>query len=239
MGKFKIYPLDLGNVTRPCERIGLHYQPGVPFTYPVLAFYITDGERKIMLDCGGPETVCEAKMPYSQTEEQRITHQLAKLGVSPDEIEMVVITHLHWDHAGNNHLFPNAKFYVQKDEIRDAAAPELKIFAGSYDYEQIFKTRYNVVDGDCQILDGIRVIKTPGHSMGSQSVIIDTEKGEYLLAGDLIGMFECMDFEPWVANSLHINLLDYYNSFEKVRKTGAFILPGHDYKVFEHAVYPF
>ena len=67
MGKFKIYPLDLGHAPRPCERIGLHYQPGVPFTYPVLAFYITDGERKIMLDCGGPETVCEAKMPYSQT----------------------------------------------------------------------------------------------------------------------------------------------------------------------------
>lgn len=238
MAKYKIYPMHVGDLQRQKSNLLFMKYPGEKVLFPLICWYITDGERHIMVDTG--ETPPDGRwQPSYRTPEQNPAQVLKRMGVDPLSITEVIFTHLHWDHAGNNHLFPNAKFYVQKDEIRDAAAPELKIFAGSYDYEQIFKTRYNVVDGDCQILDGIRVIKTPGHSMGSQSVIIDTEKGEYLLAGDLIGMFECMDFEPWVANSLHINLLDYYNSFEKVRKTGAFILPGHDYKVFEHAVYPF
>ena len=236
MGKFKIYPLDLGNITRPCERIGLHYQPGVPFTYPVLAFYITDGEHKIMLDCGGPETVCEAKMPYSQTEEQRITNQLAKLGVSPGEIEMVVITHLHWDHTWNLNLFKNAKFVVQKRELEYSVTP-CEVHKLTYcHWWRLYEINFTVIDGDMQLMDGLSVITTPGHTPGSQSVVVETEAGTFVYIADLSNLDDT--WEKRIPSGEICSIPDSFDSFHKVQRIANYVLTGHEPEVLRHSVYP-
>ena len=94
------------------------------------------------------------------------------------------------------------------------------------------------LDGDSQIMDGIRVITTPGHTLGSQSVVVDTEAGPHIIAGDLIGLLECYEHDPMFVNGIHIDLRDYFASLERVKAIGGVVLPGHDYRVFEHNVYP-
>lgn len=233
---YKIYPIHVGTITRPKSNMVYMRGADQPWDFPLIIWYVTDGKRNIIVDTGGTPPDGRYK-PYVCPENQQPEYALKAAGVKPDFVTDVILTHLHWDHAGNNVLFRNASFYVQRKELQYAAAP-LKIHEGSYDKTLVFNTRYEVLDGDTEIMDGISVIATPGHSPGSQSVLINTRSGPYMLAGDLIGLYECMDYDPMAVNSIHTDLFSYYKSLDRVRKMGCHILPGHDIKVLEKICYP-
>ena len=235
-GKYSIYPLHLGDLVRQKSNIAYMREPGMKITFPVIAFYLTDGNSKILVDNGG-SAPDHRYQPYTRTPDQEPSVVLRRLGVEPSGITDVILTHLHWDHAGNNALFPNAKFYVQRSELQYAVAP-LVIHQTSYDYDLVFKTKYEVLDAEEEILPGISVITTPGHSPGSQSVIVDTIAGRYLIAGDLIGLYECYESNPMIVNGIHTDLIAYYKSLAKVKACNCILLPGHDPLVLQHAVYP-
>jgi len=212
--------------------------PGKKITIPLLAWLLYDGSRYVLVDTGGTPADGIHYMPYTQDPGCTLSEQLLQHGVAPDEIRTVIMTHLHWDHAGNNNLFPNATFYVQRRELEYAASP-LAIQKNAYNHSLVFQTNYHVVDGPCQITEGISVIPTPGHSPGSQSVIVQTEVGNYLIVGDLICLYACMERDPMIINGLHTDLFEYYDSIEKVVSTGFPILPGHEPKILEHLAYPY
>ncbi len=236
MGKFKIYPLECGSATRSSERVGLHFNPGVPYTYPILAFYLTDGEHKILIDAGGPEKVCEAKMPYSQTPDQHILKQLEKINVSPDEIELVIITHLHWDHTWNLALFKNAEFIVQKRELEYSVTP-VPVHRLTYcHWWRLYKTNYTIVEGDTEIMDGLSVMLTPGHTPGSQSVVIDTEAGTFVYISDLANLDE--HWEKKIPSGVICSITDTFDSFKKVQRVADYVLTGHEPEAVKHPVYP-
>lgn len=237
MGKFTLYPLHLGTITRRKSLMAFNLDPEKFIDLPVIAWYLTDGQKKILVDTGGPVPDGVHYMPYTQTEEQRLDRQLQKVGVTPEEIESVILTHLHWDHSSNNHLFPQAKFYVQKAELQYAVAP-IPPQINSYDLPLIFQTKYEILDGDTQFTDGIELILTPGHSPGSQTVLVDTEKGVYALTGDLLNLIECWNMSPKVPNGWHVDLADCYRSFDKVEKRADVVMPGHEPTILDHPRYP-
>ena len=103
MANFKIYPLHLGTLIRK-EKM------------PIVAFYLTDGQHRVLVDTGGIPADGVSMMPYFQEPDQTLEAQLAALDVDPASIDTVLISHMHWDHMSNNHLFPNAKIYVQRAE---------------------------------------------------------------------------------------------------------------------------
>ena len=226
MASFKIYPISLGRTVRA----GLET--------PILSYYVTDGTNRIVVDTGGIPADGVCHMPYYQEADETLDQKLLSMGVSLDSVNMVILTHLHWDHMSNNHLFPNAKFYVQKAELQYAVAP-IPIHIPAYDLQLIFKTKYEILDGDEEIIPGLSVLLVPGHSPGSHCVIVDTEAGKYAIAGDFINQYECWESNPRICGNVHTDLVAYYESFKKLEKACDFILPGHDYKVLEHKVYPY
>jgi glyoxylase-like metal-dependent hydrolase (beta-lactamase superfamily II) len=237
MGKYTIYPLHCGDLIRGSERLGLHFRPGVPFSYPIIAWYLTDGTHKVMVDTAGPPEM-EEKMPMSVKPEQLISNALGRLGVTPGEIEVVITTHLHWDHSYNNDLFPNAKFYVQRKELAYSVTA-LPIHAETYlHWERFLKTPYLMLDGDADILDGISVITTPGHTPGSQSVVVDTTAGTFVLISDLVNTNDFWEAEPKIAGGVHHDLSDCFASFDKVSRIADYVLTGHDPKIVTHRSYP-
>lgn len=237
MPNYTIFPLHVGDLTRQKSNLAYMQEPGVKIDFPLICWYLTDGVRKLMVDTGGTPPD-HRWQPHTRTPEQDPARALECLRVHPEEITDVIMTHLHWDHAGNNHLFPNAKFYVQRAELEEVENPPVKMFAGSYDKDVVARTKYIALEGDCELWEGIRVITTPGHSMGSQSVIVDTAGGPHVIVGDLVGLFECYEHDPMFVNGIHIDLRDYYRSLERVKAIGGTVLPGHDYKVFQHTSYP-
>jgi len=93
----------------------------------------------------------------------------------------VINTHLHFDHCGQNAVFKHAPFHVQRQEL-DRARRESKPLLDWFDFAG---ARFELLDGDTQIAEGVRVIATPGHTVGHQSVMVATgAQGEELMIGD-------------------------------------------------------
>src|SRR5260370_14631244 len=118
-----------------------------------------------------------------------VADALRKNDVDPSDIRWVINSHLHFDHCGQNAVFPQAPFYVQREEYErrhryaDTPAAWLE-YAGAH---------YELLDGKREIVPGVKVITTPGHTPGHQSVAVDTTPGRPLMVGDAcwtLGMCE-------------------------------------------------
>ncbi len=106
-----------------------------------------------------------------------IADALAEFGVTPDDVALVVNSHLHFDHCGNNSLFKRAHFFVQQAELLVARA-------GQYTIEAWFDfpgAQIVAVDGDAELVEGIQLLATPGHTPGHQSVLVQTKQGQELI----------------------------------------------------------
>ena len=105
---------------------------------------------------------------------------LAEHDLSPADVRIVINSHLHFDHCGQNAVFKHAPFYVQRSELDRARRAET-VAAQWFDFTG---ARFELLDGDAQIAEGVRVVATPGHTVGHQSVIVDTPDGGAVMIGD-------------------------------------------------------
>ena len=105
---------------------------------------------------------------------------LAEHDLSPADVRIVVNTHLHFDHCGQNAVFKHAPFYVQRVELERARAQN----AVTSQWFDFAGAKFELVDGDAEVADGVRVVATPGHTSGHQSVIVDSGDGEAVMIGD-------------------------------------------------------
>jgi N-acyl homoserine lactone hydrolase len=113
--------------------------------------------------------------------EEAIVTRLAGVGVRADDVAIVVNSHLHFDHAGNNGAFPNATFIVQGEHL--AFAKGNPSFPGVY--WDIPELTYVPVAGRTRVAPGVEVVPTPGHAVGHQSLVVDLpETGRVVLCGD-------------------------------------------------------
>jgi len=120
-------------------------------------------------------------MRVAMQPEDAIVARLEALGVKPDQVAIVVNSHLHFDHAGNNGAFPHATFVVQAEHL--AFAKGKPNFPGVY--WDIAELRYLPVTGRTRVATGVEVVPTPGHAPGHQSLVVDlAETGRVVLTGD-------------------------------------------------------
>lgn len=137
---------------------------------------------------------------YGLSEANPLLDQLALLGVQPQDISLVVHTHLHFDHAGLNTrlvegrllpTFPKARHIVQKQELEDALHPHERSQA-SYRLENVEplaeQGRFEVVEGEAELLPGLRVLPAPGHTLGMQVVELASEGQRLAYTGDLVAL---------------------------------------------------
>ena len=225
MANYKIYPLNLGKLIRNNAET------------PIVAFYLTDGVNKVIVDTGGVPADGKKFMPYFQEPGQRIEEALAILGVDPAEINIVINTHFHWDHMSNNHLFVNARHYVQRAEYQYALAP-IPTDEWSFDKSKLIAIKWNLLDGDEQIADGLYGMWVGGHTPGSMCVIVDTEKGKAALTSDFITDYAQWEHEPKLAGKVYTDIVEYYRGIKKLEKACDYIIPGHNFEVLTHKVFP-
>jgi glyoxylase-like metal-dependent hydrolase (beta-lactamase superfamily II) len=207
--------------------------------FPIICWLIEMNGAKIIVDTGsnGPNDTAEYHKPLSRTKQQELPFLLDLLGVHPGDVDLVILTHLHWDHCHNNHLFLNAEFLVQRTELRYAIAP-LPLHAHAYDLAPIVNTKYKVINGDKQLANGISVVCTPGHTPGFQSVLVEGPHRRVLIASDTIPLFENWCEKPPRPSGVFDDLEQYYSTFEKIHSLNTdLVLPGHDIKVFDHKEY--
>lgn len=259
MAFYTIRPLKVGKISYYRGAFSSnqeHYKEREDF--PVLIFLIEGNGRKILMDTGSGDPALESMHisnhgpGIERKPEEAPDQALKSVGVDPSEIDTVIISHLHWDHCYNNHLFPQADFYVQKKELIDAVCP-LPKFKVTYEtfYTGVVPpwarqaTKWKIIEGDYELCEGIRLVTLPGHSHGLQGALIDTEKGQYLLPSDAVPIQDCIaNIREGVygLSSLCADVEAFYASFERMRKMtedGVTILPSHDFITLEHPVYPY
>lgn len=237
MASLRIHPLHLGTITREKSSFGYRLEPGQKVEAPLIAWYIEGASKRILVDTGGADpSEVPRRSPYRRDKNQSIDNALRKLGLRCSEIDIVIITHLHWDHCGGTDKFPDAQIIVQEEELISARSP-LPLYYFE-DYKRfVDNINYTVISGDKQLVEGVTVFFTPGHTYGMQGVLVDAETRKYFIASDTIGLFECLNREPPLISGVYVDLRKYYDSLAKITKLSAFILPGHDFKVFGKEIY--
>jgi len=233
-----IHPLHVGSITRQKMVFGYFLEPGKVIDAPLISWYIEGPDKRILVDTGGgdPSKAHPRWTPYKRQADQSIENALKKVGRRCEDIDIVVVTHLHWDHCAGNGLFPKAKFIIQKEELRSACSP-FPIVKHFYIKNIIEDIKYTIISGDKKIADGVTAILTPGHTYGLQGILVEAQKRRYFIAGDTVCLFENLESCPPLISGIYVDSEKYYKSLQKIAKLSAFVLPSHDFKVLERKVY--
>lgn len=194
---YAIHPIELATLTGPKDTLTYRVDRDKQVTFPVLAFLLVaadaDDETAVLVDTGIKPADSEffedffGEVGPPGGGPEPLIEGLADHGVEPADVDEVILTHLHHDHASNTDLFPDATFYVQETEL-DAAEDPPAVLADSYaesNLRSLEELDVRVVDGDHSLRDGIELLSTPGHTQGSQSVVVETADGPYVLISDL------------------------------------------------------
>ncbi|MFB7992313.1 N-acyl homoserine lactonase family protein [Streptomyces sp. NPDC056002] len=217
---------------------------GETLDIPLIMFVIQGGGAPVIVDTGADfdRAVTHHGIRMEQTPEERPEAALRALGVDPADVGVVVNTHLHWDHSSNNHLFPNARIVVQQREIDYASDPvpwHRRQFEHLPDLTAAWRRaedRIDAIDGNREVAPGISVVALPGHTPGSQGVIVEAETTRYLLAGDCVDLYENWEGDAedeHIPSGFFTDIVAYKNSLDLIEKLGCEVVPSHDPLVVE------
>jgi glyoxylase-like metal-dependent hydrolase (beta-lactamase superfamily II) len=209
-----------------------------PLDYYVWA--ITGGGRTYIVDTGFDEAM---GIKRNRTLVRPIADGLKAIGIAPDTVEDIIVSHLHYDHTGNYDLFPRAKYHLQDAEMAYATGRCMchAVLKTPFEEEDIvamvrklFAGRVAFHDGVDEIAPGITVHKIGGHSKGLQCVRVKTRRGHVVIASDtahLYNHFEQRRVFPTTYNLAEV--LEGYDQLRKLAASPAHIIPGHDPEVLK------
>jgi N-acyl homoserine lactone hydrolase len=206
---------------------------GESFKQVVYAWYIEGPKEKMIVDTGISAEYLIQKRGFPARNLQSLESGLNRVGLSPADIDLVILTHLHSDHVGQGGKFTKAKFIVQKDELEFAQNPHPTV-AMQYLGELFDGLNFEVVEGDTPICDEVSVISTPGHTPGGQSVTVKTAEGTAIISG-LCTIRENFDPpEPFSKTmpvypiGLFVDLFKMYDNLLKIKNAADIIISNHD-----------
>ncbi len=220
------------------------------YNLPVMCVLIEHEGRYILYDTGcNMKSMEDYWFPQLQDMyalhqeiEQNLEIQLAMCGVRKEQIDTVIISHMHFDHTGNISMFPNARFYVPKADFMYAQTA-VRVTHNPMEYFGYLKkdldlvNNYILVDEDFELLPGLEVKCFPGHAPGVLGLVIHLEKdGTFIFPMDAVYTSEIYG-PPAKAAGLVFDREKYFKSIEKIRflqeKYNAKMIPGHDADIFK------
>lgn len=247
---FKIIPIlqCINHDATPLSRWIFRYPATEDVVKLHFGFCALKSEKEtILVDCGvaNNDELAKIKWPISFDGNTRTFPEILNdAGIDITEITKVILTHLHWDHAWNVDKLPNAKIYVQKTELMHSVIP-YGIEQPNYGYMPTpgyenppftrVINRMVPVDGEAEIVPGVRVIPTPGHTVGSQSILVDTKDGTYAIIGDLSNLKK--GYDEGYLPALYYSMGDCYESQKRLAQEDAEVLCFHDPKTYSRKTY--
>ena len=166
---------------------------------------------------------------------------LKAIGIDPDKVENVIVSHLHYDHTGNYELFPRARYHLQDGEMayatgRHMCHAHLRIPFETEDVvamvRKVFAGRVTFHDGADEMAPGVTLHRIGGHSKGLQSVRVKTRRGYVVLAADAIHLYQHLDEGRIFPITYNVGeVLEGYETIRRLASSRDHIVPGHDPQV--------
>lgn len=213
--------------------------PGLMVPVPI---WLIEGEDKtILIDTGLGD--CDEVMAMqgeygidyiaTKSKDEEIVTALAQKGLKPEDIDVVALTHLHFDHIGNNELFSKARFVVQKDEVPFLVSPPP--FATFYYREWQHKLtsisdRLDTIEGNYRLSKNVELIKVGGHAAGQMVVMVNTALGKVCIGSDFYYNYTNID-RSWPMGPLW-SVQQWIDNDRWVKSNCDIILPNHDFALF-------
>lgn len=219
-----------------------HFIGGDPHDAPMPMDYFVwaavSPERTYIIDTGFTAEVAERR---KRTYLRCPVESLKLLGIDPDTVEDVVISHLHYDHVGSFHKFARAKFHLQEREMHYACGRYMRHarLRHSFEAEDVvgivrmnFAERVVFHDGDAELSPGVTLHACGGHSMGLQCVRVGTARGPVVLASDVSHFYENMEKGRPFTTAFHVgDMLEGFDRLRALAPSPKHIVPGHDPEV--------
>ena len=249
----KFWPLLTGTHTYEKTVSTRHRGQGEMIIAPILAYLIETANGRILYDVGCDHRKLQDPAlrqrfyggfpfePPVMREEDRLPARLAVLGLSPKDVDVVFLGHLHFDHAGGLHEFYHAELHVHERELEAAREPADDAYFAD-DFAAVKSWRCACCDYD--LVPGVRAIETPGHTAGHMSMLVELPQGApILLCGDAADLTENLEDE--VAPGLCYRddetqaLASIRGLKQLAKETGAKLWPNHDLPFFlAHSRFP-
>lgn len=227
MQEYTIHPMAVG-VNETDQGIMTYLREyGKRIVLPIYSFYLKGGDQHILVDTGLEEFIASDSIIRScGFDILEFEDALAVFDLKPEDIDVIIHTHLHNDHCENDYKCRNATVYVQRAEfefLRNPHPIDHRYFPDILDDVKVVTK-----EGDAEITDGIDVVFSPGHTVGGQSVAVNTAKGKAIITG-----FCCNDKNfpktgPAITPGVHINAMDAYDSIRKIKNMADILIPLHD-----------
>ena len=240
MSLYKIHPIVMGTKIFDKGMMTYQHDYGKTYTIPIYCWYLEGGDKKIIVDTG------EMSPIQSEDREKAIGGKIYKFeeglglwGVTPEDIDIVIHTHLHNDHCENDYKCENAIFFVHQNEIKRIHDPHPLDFRYLEDYilEVEENGQIKPVSKDQEILPGICVIHTPIHTDGGLTVLIETPQGKAAITGFCVIMenfyppkeIKAMEMDV-IPPGTHVNTYESYDIMLKIKEMADVLLPLHEPK---------
>jgi 4-pyridoxolactonase len=235
----RVFILDSGTMMIDRSQLLWNVDCGVRLRFPIYSVLVEHDDGLFLFDTGFDlehvSRVFPAEQPL-QSEDQGILQQLGLCGFAPGDVSYVVNSHLHFDHVGGNRHFPAAKTLVSKAELRQAKVPEtFERYAYSDQSFDHPDAAFELLEGDVELADGLRLFETPGHSAGHYSLLVEPPSGESLLfAFDAAYAHESLD--RLIPSGFHLDPTAAVRSLRRLnslaRAHSARIFVAHDMAAF-------
>jgi glyoxylase-like metal-dependent hydrolase (beta-lactamase superfamily II) len=192
-------------------------------------------ERTILIDTGFTQDVAaRRKRDFLRCP----VDVLSLIGMDPETVTDVVLTHLHYDHAGNFHRFPAARFHLQGAELGYATGSYMRFprLSHSFEVEDVcgivklnYAQRVTLHDGPAELASGISVHPTGGHTAGLQCVRVRTRRGSVVIASDVAHFYENFEKRRPFSSAFHVGqMLEGFETLDDLAPSREHIVPGHD-----------
>lgn len=207
----------------------------IPMAIDYFVWIAIGRERVILIDTGFNEAMARKR---HRTFLRDPIDSLQLLGVRAEDLNDVILTHFHYDHAGNFARFPNAMFHIQDKEMAFATGRHMpyRIFGAPYEVDEVtglvrkvYDGRVAFHDGDAEIASGITVHHVGGHTAGLQFVRVFTKRGWVVVASDVTHFYESFQKNRPLPQVFSVgDTVQGYQRLRDLAPTEAHIVPGHD-----------
>lgn len=238
---FELFAIRLGRVDRPARDNFLNGPAREGMMQLDFDMWLArNGERAVVIDTGFSP---EAGLHRGRTLERSPEEALLLLGVDPRAVTDIVLTHMHYDHAGNLDQFPAARIWVQQAEVAYVSSdamrhPGLNHFFESDDVcsllQESFNGRVKQVAGQATLSDGMELHLVGGHTPGLQVVRVLTRRGWVVVASDALHYYENFESRNPFPGIVNVpQMMDGYDRILQLASDVHHIVPGHDPQVME------